>query len=67
VAPTRNPSAIFHMTHELLRYFSFTSLLPSSSRARTSNFDFNLNKELIQRIREFDECLVQLTLDLYPQ
>jgi hypothetical protein len=67
VAPTRNPSAIFHMTHELLRNFSFTSLLPPLSRARTSNFGFNLNKKLIQRIRVFDEGLVHITSDLYPQ
>lgn len=45
-------------------------LLPSfvSCRlSRTSDFDFDLSEELIQRISEFDECLVHFLLDLYLQ
>ena len=35
--------------------------------SRTSDFNFDLSEELIQRIREFDECLVLSLLDLYSQ
>jgi hypothetical protein len=48
--------------------FTFTSLSTVFCLlSRTSDFDFDLSKELIQRIPEFGEYLVLSLLDLYSQ